>query len=205
LQKTNSEIMKEFWNERYASHTVAYGMEPNRFFKHFINNNKPGSILLPAEGEGRNAVYAASKGWEVDAFDFSEVARDKALRLAEEKCVHINYELSDIRKYKAVKQYDAVGLFYVHLPERVRIQFHKEVCKSLKSSGILVLEAFAKEQINNNSGGPKDISVLYDAPAICEDFQHLYLLFCGQKEILLSEGEFHNGHASVLRFAGQKL
>ena len=42
-------------------------------------------ILLAAEGEGRNAVYAASIGWEVFAYDFSEFGYKKAMKLATEK------------------------------------------------------------------------------------------------------------------------
>ncbi|HEY0354603.1 MAG TPA: hypothetical protein VGC29_00285, partial [Flavisolibacter sp.] len=81
----------QFWNKRYADNNWVYGVQPNRFFKQFIDSHKPGRILLPAEGEGRNAVYAAKKGWTVDAFDFSVVARQKALQLAENNNVHINY------------------------------------------------------------------------------------------------------------------
>lgn len=192
--------MKEFWNERFASHSTIFGSEPNRFFKHFINYSKPGSILLPAEGEGRNAIYAASKGWEVDVFDHNADVREKALQMADERGVRINYELLDLRKFKATKQYDAIGLFYIQLQERLRLQFHQEICRALKPGGILVLEAFAREQIHNESGGPKDISLLYDAPMISNDFQHLYLLHIRQKETSSEEGMI-----SVLRFVGQKL
>jgi hypothetical protein len=73
------------WNERYGADEYVYGKEPNGFLKEFIDNHPPGKILLPAEGEGRNAVYAASKGWEVTAFDFSEEGKKKALKLALKK------------------------------------------------------------------------------------------------------------------------
>ena len=68
----NDKDMKEFWDSRYREKEYAYGIEPNEFFKEFIDNNNPGKILLPGEGEGRNAVYSASKGWQVDAFDYSK-------------------------------------------------------------------------------------------------------------------------------------
>ena len=62
--------MKEFWNERYSQEAYAYGTEPNAFFKSRIDQLSPGKLLLPAEGEGRNAVYAATKGFEVSAYDW---------------------------------------------------------------------------------------------------------------------------------------
>jgi hypothetical protein len=195
----------QFWDQRYATNDTVYGSEPNSFFKTFIDTHQPGTILLPAEGEGRNALYAASKGWQVDAFDFSTVAREKALKQAAEKGLKINYYTSRIEDYKAEKKYDAVGLIYVHVPPAVRQAFHEQVFQSLHSGGYLVLEAFAKEQAHLQSGGPKDPALLYDAPSLCSDFPFLHLLSCGQKSINLNEGPFHKGEAAVLQIVGQKL
>jgi hypothetical protein len=125
--------------------------------------------------------------------------------LSQKKNVQINYFIQEIEKFTAVKKYDAVGLIYVHLPKNIRQIFHTQIHNSIRSGGYLVLEAFMKEQIEFNSGGPKDISLLYDAPTICQDFPFLHILFCGQREIELDEGDFHKGKASVLQLIGQKL
>ena len=194
-----------FWNNRYAENKTVYGREPNQFFKRFIDTHKPASILLPAEGEGRNAIYAAGKGWQVDAFDFSDEARKKAIELAEQNKLRINYQVQRIENFHAAKSYDAVGLIYVHLPAAIRQNFHRQIHDSLRSGGYLVFEAFAKEQIHFNSGGPKEISLLYDAPTVCSDFPFLHIISCGQKEIELNEGPFHKGKAAVLQLVGQKL
>jgi len=197
--------MQQFWDQRYVENETVYGNEPNKFFKLFIDLHKPGTLLLPGEGEGRNAVYAASKGWQVDAFDFSQVAREKALDFARGERVIINYELKNIADFKAGKQYDAVGLIFVHLPEVLRRKFHQEVYNSIKPGGFMVLEAFAKEQAQLESGGPRDATLLYDAPSLCNDFPFLHMLSCEQKEIFLDEGDYHKGKASVLRMIGQRL
>lgn len=198
-------MQQQFWDQRYAENETVYGFEPNAYFKKFIDEIKPGTILLPAEGEGRNAVYAASKGWKVDAFDFSLVAKEKALDFARGEGVKINYELMNISSYKATKQYDAVALIYVHMPPELRKKFHKEIYNSIKPGGYLVLEAFAKEQLHNESGGPRDADMLYDAATLCEDFQFLHIISCAQKDINLNEGDYHKGKASVLRITGQRL
>lgn len=198
-------LQEQFWNQRYAAHETVYGYQPNTFFKQFIDTHKAGSILLPAEGEGRNAIYAAKKGWEVDAFDFSEVARDKSLAIAAKENVQIQYAVQLIESFKAVKLYDAVSLIYVHMEPTLRKKFHQEILKSIKPGGFLILEAFGREQIKLKSGGPKDENQLYDAPSLCDDFRSLHILSCQQKEIILSEGAFHEGPASVLRFMGQKI
>ena len=77
--------MKEFWEIRYAEKQYAYGENPNVYFKEQLDKLKPGKILLPAEGEGRNAVYAAKQGWEVMAFDLSSEGKNKAEKLAAKK------------------------------------------------------------------------------------------------------------------------
>lgn len=197
--------MQQFWDERYQETEYVYGEAPNAYFKAFIDTLQPGTLLLPAEGEGRNAIYAASRGWVVEAFDYSAVARDKALKHAAAKGVKIRYDLQDITQFKASKQYDMVALLYVHLPAALRHDFHTKMYKSIKPGGFLLLEAFAKEQLGLNSGGPKDAALLYDAPSICSDFPFLHQLSCEQKEVILDEGPFHQGKAAVLRLTGQRL
>ena len=71
------------WNDRYSSEEFAYGTAPNNYLKEQLEKLKTGSILFPAEGEGRNAVFAAKLGWKVSAFDISAEGKNKALKLAE--------------------------------------------------------------------------------------------------------------------------
>lgn len=68
-----------------------YTAKHQTYFKKFIATHKPGRILLPAKEEGRNAIYAAKKGWQVDAFDFSSLAQQKTLQFAKENEVEIDY------------------------------------------------------------------------------------------------------------------
>ncbi len=72
--------MKELWDKRYSADEFVYGKEPNQFFKDTIDSLElTGQILLPAEGEGRNAVYAAKRGLSVYGFDISSNAKKKAV------------------------------------------------------------------------------------------------------------------------------
>jgi hypothetical protein len=79
--------MKNFWNESYSTVGYVYGEEANVFLAERLSKLKPGKIILPCDGEGRNAAFAAAHGWEVKAFDSSEAARAKALQLAQKKGV----------------------------------------------------------------------------------------------------------------------
>jgi cyclopropane fatty-acyl-phospholipid synthase-like methyltransferase len=196
--------MKEFWDNRYTACDTFYGDEPNLFFKHFIDTQPLGRILLPGEGEGRNAIYAAKNGWGVEAFDFSEIARKNAADKAEIAGVMLHYELKDVADFKVGKLYDVIALVYLHLPKALRVSFHKQLTESLKPGGYIIMEAFSTKQAYNLTGGPEDTSVLYSAKEIQNDFEGLDILQCEEKEIELQEGDEHRGHANVIHFIGQK-
>lgn len=198
-------MSKEFWNERFSTEDYIYGTEPNEFFKEQIQLIKPGKILLPAEGEGRNGVYAASIGWSVDAVDFSVVAKEKALKLAETKSVKINYFISDLSDFKYPQNYyDVVGIFFLHLPYEDRINIHSKLVSSLKPGGRIILEVFNKNQIHNSSGGPKDLELLYDEKDVLDSFAGMDTLLLESLTINLNEGNHHQGKADVIRYVGIK-
>ena len=44
------------WNDRYKANEFAYGEQPNNYLKEQLEKLPAGTILFPAEGEGRNAV-----------------------------------------------------------------------------------------------------------------------------------------------------
>lgn len=195
-----------FWDERFSTEEYIYGTEPNRFFKTQIDKIlKPGKLLLPGEGEGRNAVYAASMGWYVDAFDQSSVAKRKSLKLAEKNEVRIRYTIADLRNFMPIKNYyDAAAVIFVHLDPHTRKVFHKKIIDSLKPNGKIVLELFSKQQLGKSSGGPQDLSMLCSLKDIKNDFKELETILLEEKLILLNEGDKHSGEASVIRFVGEK-
>jgi 2-polyprenyl-3-methyl-5-hydroxy-6-metoxy-1,4-benzoquinol methylase len=197
---------KEYWNNRYKTNESVYGHQPNRFFKEQLLKLKPGKLLLPAEGEGRNALFAASIGWNVIAFDFSVEARNKALAAAALNHLTIDYTIQDFGEIKLPEQtYDAIGIIYVHQQPALRKAFHQQCVKALKSGGVLIFEAFSKEQINNTSGGPKDMSMLHSIETLLEDFEGLHISHGKTEDIFLNEGEFHSGRAAVVRLVATKL
>jgi 2-polyprenyl-3-methyl-5-hydroxy-6-metoxy-1,4-benzoquinol methylase len=198
--------MQEFWDERFDTEEYVYGKHPNRFFKWFIDNTfQKGSILLPADGEGRNSVYAALKGWDVTAFDFSEEAKRKALDLAEEYNTNIHYKISSIEDFHTDEKFDAIALVYLHLPSNTRREMHHKLINFLKPGGYFVMEAFSKKQIEYNTGGPRNIDMLYDGQKIMEDLNVLELVHYKEKLKEVNEGHFHSGKAEVIQLISRKL
>lgn len=197
--------MREFWESRYKNRNYVYGVEPNGFFKTFIEGVQPGRILLPAEGEGRNAVFAANRGWEVNAFDFSLNARKKALELALRKGVNIEYFIADIEFHELEEEmYDVIALIHVHFQPHNRTYIHKKLINSLKTGGFLIMEAFSRDQPKFGTGGPSDTGMLYDLSDLSSDFESLRIETLSKQEIELDEGHYHKGPASVVRLVAIK-
>jgi len=199
--------MKEFWNQMYDSPKYIYGQEPNVFYAENLKKLTPGKVLFPGEGEGRNAVFAARHGWEVSAFDSSEKGRQKALQLAKTNGVHINYQVADAGEVAFPEEYfDCIVLIFVHLPAEKRRDFHRKMMGYLKPGGHVIFEGFSKKQIRHNTGGPKNVDMLYAEAELTDDFSPLVndlnLQFI---ETELDEGTYHRGKAEVVRFTATKM
>ena len=200
-----SKIEKFNWDERFSAEEYVYGTEPNVFFKEQLDKLKPGRLLLLGEGEGRNAVYAAKMNWEVDAVDFSEQARVKALQLADREHVKIKYKVSDIVEYRPEKNtYDAIGIIFFHLEKQYLANIFSEAQNSLKSGGVIISEVFSVNQIGNNSGGPKDPELLYTVNDFEIMFKGLDNEYLDECSIELDEGMLHQGEAKGIRYIGRK-
>ncbi len=200
--------MSTFWDEKYRGDSYLYGEKPNEFFSRNLPQGEPGShpkILLPMEGEGRNAVHAAQKGWHVDAYDSSKAARDKAMKLAGSAGVSISYTLHDVTSLTlAGQKYHAAALIYAHLDPTERQTLHRKVMDALVPGGLLILEAFHISQLEKASGGPGDPAKLYTAEIIRTDFSGMAFYFLEEMETFLEEGTGHNGRASVVRALARK-
>ena len=201
--------MQSFWNERYGASEYAYGKAPNVFLASRLPEFPTGSILFPAEGEGRNAVFAARLGWDVHAFDYSEAARTKALQLAEEHAVGLQYITADVRELNyAPASFDAIAIIFAHFPSSFRAHCHQVWDNLLKPGGLLLLEAFSREHLLYNTdgkaGGPREADLLYDVAELEAAFAHYEILEARQVETELSEGLYHNGLSSVVQFVARK-
>ena len=205
-----NEAWTERWNDRYSKEEFAYGEQPNNYLKEQLLKLKVGTILFPAEGEGRNAIFAARQGWIVSAFDISVEGKNKALRLAETNKVTIDYQVGElgVLNYNT-EQFDVIALIYAHFPADIKSLYHKKLDKYLRKNGLVIFEAFSKRHIdylakNEKVGGPGDIGMLFSIDELLSDFVNYEIIELAEKEIELSEGLFHNGKGSVIRFVGRK-
>jgi SAM-dependent methyltransferase len=197
--------MRNFWDEKFSNQPNLYGNDPNLFFKEKLEEFQPGKLLLPGEGEGRNAIYAASKGWDVTAFDQSEIAKTHALAHAESLGLKIDYHVCDANTFlPSLEEYDLLALIYFHLPPALSRPIYQKILKALKPGGTLVIEGFGKNQLDYTSGGPKDIDMLYAMDELKGIFHQVQWIEEFDGVLTLQEGEGHLGEGHIIRLKGTK-
>ena len=200
----------EKWNDRYSKDEYAFGELPNSYLKEQLEKSDIGTILFAAEGEGRNAVFAARLGWTVSAFDISVEGKKKALRLAKSKDVTIDYQVGELQTLNySNEQFDAIALIYAHFPADIKSKYHKLLHNYLRKDGIIIFEAFSKNHIDyrlkdEKIGGPTDLESLFSIEELKSDFENYEIMELAEKEIELNEGLYHNGKGAVIRFVGRK-
>lgn len=196
----------DLWDQRYAGPDYVYGQAPNALVAEMTRHLPANAwVLLPGDGEGRNAVHLAAAGHRVLSVDRSAVGLQKARQLAAAHTLSIHTEQADLATWAWPRQrFDAVFAIFLHLPSAIRTKVHSGMVDSLKPGGLLVLEAFRPEQLPRTSGGPKDLDLLYSAADLRDDFSNLLDLRVEEVEAVLDEGPLHQGHAALVRVVGRK-
>lgn len=200
----------DFWNERYAENEYVYGETPNKFLAEKLEGITPGKILFPADGEGRNSVYAATRGWDTYAFDQSAEGKKKAELLAQKRGVTIKYEVASMPDVHYEPQsFDAMALIFAHFPGDEKLAFLQQLSGYLKPGALVIFEAYSKNHLkfkidNPRVGGPSDISMLYTTDEIRACFPDYEVEQLEETELEIREGKLHGGMSSVIRFVGRK-
>jgi len=195
---------ESFWNKRYANRDFLYGTEPNSFLAehcHLLT----GPVLSLSEGEGRNAVFLASRGLDVIGVDISSVALEKAQTLAKSRGVEIKTVVADLATFEPEENhYGSVISISAHLPSTVRNKLYPSIERSLRTNGLILLEAFSENQLTRDTGGPKDADMLMTVEKVQREFPNLEPVLLREVEREVLEGEGHRGMASVVQFIARK-
>ena len=195
---------ESFWNSRYASDDYLYGTEPNTFLVEHFGDLK-GPVLSLSEGEGRNAVFLASRGLEVIGTDISTVALEKAKKLAQLRGVEIKTVVADLASFEPEENYyGSVVSIFAHLPSKVRQRLYPLIERSLKPGGSLLLEAYSENQLSRETGGPKDVDMLMTVDKLRREFPNLEPIILREGERSIAEGGAHSGMGSVVQFIAKK-
>lgn len=195
------------WNHRFEDEAYIFGTEPNAWLREQAGVWHAGQrVLSVADGEGRNSVWLASQGVEVDAFDLASVGVAKARRLAQTKGVSVNYSVSDCDSYAwPLAAYDGVAAIFVQFADpAMRERLFANIKRCLKPGGTLVLQGYTPRQLEFKTGGPPQVSHLYTETLLREAFADFEVLTLHDYEADLTEGDRHTGRSALIGLVARR-
>lgn len=194
------------WDQRYAGESFLYGTAPNDFLRAQVGAlPKGGRVLCLAEGEGRNAVFLAERGFQVTGVDGSKVGLEKAQRLARERGVKLETIVADLRDFElGTARWDAIVSIWCHLPPELRAALHPKLVAALAPGGVLLLEHYHPKQLDYRTGGPPDAKLLVTREELERDFRELTVLHAFEGEREIQEGTGHGGTSYVTQLLARR-
>lgn len=145
------------WDVRYAESDLLWGAAPNRLFAAIAEGLKPGRALDLAAGEGRNAVWLATAGWDVTAVDFSAVAIERGKAIARDLNVDVRFEHADLRTYEPPRDsFDLVAILYLQVEPELLRRVHERAARALVPGGVAVVIGHDLRNLEEGVGGPQD-------------------------------------------------
>ena len=190
----------EFWNKRYSGTEYAYGTAPNDFLANVVRRIPKGRVLCLAEGEGRNAVFLAAKGYDVLAVDVSSSGLEKARALADAKGVRIRTLVADLADFPIeAGAWNGIVSIWAHMAPEPRRALHRRVVEGLAPGGAFALEAYTPAQIELATGGPPDARLLMTAPGLREELRGLEFAIARETVRNVHEGSWHTGRSAVVQ------
>ncbi|HEV2859630.1 MAG TPA: class I SAM-dependent methyltransferase [Pyrinomonadaceae bacterium] len=193
------------WDERYGTEEYAYGTKPNEFLEANVGRIPKGKVLSLAEGEGRNAVFLAKRGYAVTAVDASQVGLNKARKLAEENGVVVEFIHADLADYDlGENRWDGIVSIFCPLPSSLRKQLYKKVEAGLRPNGVFLIEAYTPDQLKHGTGGGNSADVMQTKESLSLELAGLKFTHLVELERDVREGIYHTGVGAVVQAIATK-
>ncbi len=169
------------WDERYGERELVWSAEPNLFLPPAVDGLVPGKALDLACGEGRNAIWLASQGWEVTAIDFSTVAIGKGRQIAHAQGLDLEWIVGDILEYEPEPDFDLALIFYVHLLDAGMRALFEVARGALKPGGRLLGLGHDLRNLDGGYGGPQVPEVLWTEERIAPLIEGMAIAEFGER------------------------
>ncbi len=198
---------QQTWDKRFEADEYIFGTEPNVWLAGHGGLLTPGMrVLAVADGEGRNSVWMAQRGLQVDAFDISPVGVAKAKKLAADAGVAVNYSISSVEDWAwKVGEYDAVVAIFIQFADPdTRATLFKGMKSALKPDCLILLQGYTPKQLEYKTGGPPLVDHLYTEEMLREAFGDMDIAEMRAYEDVLTEGSQHSGQSAVIGMVARK-
>lgn len=198
---------QQTWDKRFEADGYIFGTEPNVWLAGHAGLLTPGMrVLAVADGEGRNSVWMAQRGLQVDAFDISPVGVQKAKKLATDANVDVNYSISSVEDWPwKVGEYDAVVAIFIQFADpATRATLFRQMKSALKPDGLILLQGYTPKQLEYKTGGPPLVEHLYTEDLLREAFGDMDISEMRFYDAVLHEGSQHSGQSAVVGMVARK-
>lgn len=195
------------WNKRYTAPGFLFGTEPNAWLAGHADLLQPGKrALAVADGEGRNSIWLAQRGLDVDAFDISPVGVAKARALAQDRQVNVRFHICDCDQWSwQPEAYDYVIAIFIQFADpAMRQRLFARMVETLRPGGLLLLQGYTPRQLEYKTGGPPCVEHLYTEALLREAFVGLELLELRAYDAVIGEGEQHRGQSALIGMVARK-
>ena len=196
------------WDKKFERDEYIFGKKPADALVKLEHHLAPkGQTLVVADGEGRNSVYLASRGFDVTATDYSTVGLAKAKALAEDHNVSVNYLLEDIfdRDWSSQQYDNVVAIFIQFVPPSHMRSVLQGLSSATKPGGTLLLHGYTPQQVTFGTGGPPNPEHMYTQAMLREIYHDLNITVCEEYIADLDEGLGHSGRSALVDFIGKRL
>ncbi|WP_343572934.1 methyltransferase domain-containing protein [Mycobacterium sp.] len=160
------------WDARYGQDDLLWGTAPNMFVADELSTLEPGRALDVACGEGRNAIWLASRGWQVVGVDFSEQGLKRAGQLAGRAGVveRVDFRLVDVvTDALPAESFDVVLVAYLQLEQGARRAALRNVAAAVAPGGTMLVVGHDTTNLTVGTGGPQDVAVLFSPQDVVAD------------------------------------
>ena len=195
------------WNQRFAADGYLFGTEPNAWLREHAGVWSPGQrVLCVADGEGRNSVWLAQRGLQVEAFDIAEVGVAKARQLAAERGVTVDHQVAGCDGFAWPEaHYDGVAAIFVQFADpALRERLFRRMADSLKPGGTLLLQGYTPRQLDYRTGGPPLVSHLYTPELLREAFAAMDIVELREYDADVAEGSAHCGRSALIGLVARR-
>lgn len=146
------------WNERYQTTDRLWSLGPNVFVEDRLRDRPPGTGLDLASGEGRNAIWLASQGWQMTAVDFSAVAVERGRARSDQ----VDFIQADVFDWQPGRTFDLVLIAYLQVEADRLAALLERVKDWLEPGAELFLIGHDRSNIEHGVGGPQEPEILWD-------------------------------------------